>query len=151
MLLVTAFTLFYSLSYSQSIVNSSHNLSASGLGKTKSFGETEVCMFCHTPHTSNPESPMWNKKLPGENYILYNSSTLQALPGQPDGSSILCLSCHDGTIALGNIQSKKTKISFSESFGSFNKSKYNLTTDLSDDHIISFEYNNVYNVDSGYK
>ncbi len=75
------------------------------------------------------------------NYILYNSSTIQAIPGQPDGSSILCLSCHDGTIALGSVLSRKTEIDFSEGVSSFKRSKSNLTTDLSDDHMISFHYN----------
>ena len=39
-------------------------------------------------------------------YKLYGSSTTQATIGQPDGSSILCLSCHDGTISLGNVMSR---------------------------------------------
>ncbi|MCF6364770.1 MAG: hypothetical protein L3J35_01065 [Bacteroidales bacterium] len=127
-------------SFSQSIVNSKHNLSVSGIGNVKSTGESEICIFCHTSHSSNPKTPLWNKKTPGLNYILYNSSTIQAVPGQPDGSSILCLSCHDGTIALGSVLSKKKEIDFSEGANSFKRSKNNLTTDLSDDHMISFEY-----------
>ncbi len=130
----------YLSSFSQSIVNSVHNLSVSGSGNTKSVSESEICIFCHTPHSSNPQHPMWNRKTPGTNYILYNSSTIQALPGQPDGSSILCLSCHDGTIALGNILGKTSEIDFNEGVKSFKHGKNNLTTDLSDDHMISFVY-----------
>ncbi len=135
------FIVLQSSVFSQSIINSPHNLSVSGEGQTKALGESGVCMFCHTTHNSNPEHPMWNKRTPGLTYILYNSSTIQAIPGQPDGSSILCLSCHDGTIALGSVLSKKNEINFSEGMKSFKHSKNNLTTDLSDDHMISFFYN----------
>lgn len=122
---------------SQSIVTTKHNLSASGTGTVKATIESEVCVFCHTPHGSTPRAPLWNRDDSGNTYTLYNSSTLEAVPGQPDGSSILCLSCHDGTVALGKISNRSTEISMSGSMSS----KGNLTTDLSDDHPISFTYN----------
>jgi len=74
----------------------------------------------------------------GRTYILYNSSTTQATPGQPDGSSILCLACHDGTIALGQILSGGKARGFGGP--SLMPPHADLTTDLSDDHPISFEY-----------
>jgi len=122
----------------QSIVTSKHNLSVSGLGTIKATTENEICIFCHTPHNSTPKAPLWNRNVNGGTYTLYNSSTLNALPGQPDGSSILCLSCHDGTIALGDVVSRATPITMS-SLKITGKS--NLTTDLSNDHPISFAYN----------
>ncbi len=94
----------------QSVVNTVHNLSVSGPGSIRAASETEVCIFCHTPHDSRPESPLWNRQDPGVTYVLYNSSTVQAMTGQPDGSSVLCLSCHDGTIALGNVLSRTADI-----------------------------------------
>ena len=94
----------------QSVVNTVHNLSVSGPGSVRAASETEVCIFCHTPHDSRPESPLWNRQDPGVTYVLYNSSTVQAMTGQPDGSSVLCLSCHDGTIALGNVLSRTVDI-----------------------------------------
>jgi predicted CXXCH cytochrome family protein len=126
---------------SQSVVNTIHNLSVTGPGSIRATTETEVCIFCHTPHNSKPSSPLWNRNDPGVTYILYNSSTVQAVPGQPDGSSILCLSCHDGTIALGNVLSRVPDISFSVGVTEMPVGKSNLTTDLSDDHPISFHYN----------
>ena len=37
-------------------------------------------------------------------YTPYASTSINiAAPGQPDGSSRLCLSCHDGTIAIGSV------------------------------------------------
>lgn len=127
--------------YSQSVVNSVHNLSASGPGSVIASTESEVCIFCHTPHNSKPESPLWNRNDPGIVYTLYNSSTAQASPGQPDGASILCLSCHDGTIALGNVLNRITNIDFTGGITFMPPGNKNLSTDLSDDHPISFIYN----------
>ncbi len=120
----------------QSIITTKHNLSISGTGTIKATSESEICIFCHTPHNSSPRAPLWNKNISGTTYTLYNSSTLDAVPGQPDGSSILCLSCHDGTIALGEVVSRTTPIDMT----GIMPSKSNLTTDLSNDHPISFTY-----------
>ncbi|MFZ4548028.1 MAG: cytochrome c3 family protein [Bacteroidales bacterium] len=123
----------------QSIVTSKHNLSVSGTGTVKASSETEICLFCHTPHLSKAEAPQWNRNVSGSTYTLYKSSTLNALPGQPDGSTILCLSCHDGTVALGSVLSRKTAISFSS--GAFlSAGKSNLTKNLRNDHPVSFIY-----------
>lgn len=124
----------------QSITNSKHNLSVSGTGNLKASSESEICVFCHSTHDANPTAPLWNKKSQGTVYTLYSSSTMQALPGQPDGSSILCLSCHDGTTALGNVMSREATIDFSSS-EKMPKGGSNLTTDLRNDHPISFVYN----------
>lgn len=84
-----------------------HNLSASGpgiAGVTKSAEETRICVFCHTPHHANNagmQTPLWSRDLELKSYDLYASSTLRVTPQQPTGASRLCLSCHDGTIALG--------------------------------------------------
>lgn len=126
----------------QSVVNSLHNMSVSSPGKSKATSEQQVCIFCHTSHSSQPKGPLWNRKQTGANYILYDntiSNTFQALPGQPDGSSVLCLSCHDGTTALGKIASRVREINFGANSGKI-KGRNNLGTDLSDDHPVSFVY-----------
>ena len=125
----------------QSVVNSVHNLSASGPGSIRATTESEICIFCHTPHNTSPVSPLWNRDDPGLSYTLYNSSTIQAAPGQPDGSSILCLSCHDGTIALGNVLSRTSDIDFSGGVTVMPSGNTNLSKDLMDDHPVSFIYN----------
>ncbi len=123
----------------QSIVTTKHNLSVSSTGKIKATSETEICLFCHTPHNSRPVAPLWNRNDPGSMYTLYSSSTLQSLPGQPDGSSILCLSCHDGTIALGNVISRTANIEMTS--GSFMPAGHsNFGNNLSKNHPISFTY-----------
>jgi len=124
----------------QSIIQTEHNLSVSGTGNIRALSESEVCIFCHTPHNSLPSSPLWNKDDPGYTYTLYHSSTVQALPGQPDGSSILCLSCHDGTTALGSVLSRASEISFAGGISNLPPGSSNMSTDLGDDHPISFDY-----------
>ncbi len=119
----------------QSIVNTVHNLSVSGPGKVKATREQKVCIFCHTTHDCVPEAPLWNRRSSGKVYVLYNSSTLNAEVGQPDGASILCLSCHDGTIALGDVASRPMPIDMTSPL-----TRGNFSTDLSGDHPISFVY-----------
>ena len=94
-----------------------HNLSTTGPGSTKATAESQVCVFCHTPHGATltdqsgagVRAPLWNRRIPaGSTYTPYTSSSLDAnvIQGQldqPGGSSKLCLSCHDGTLAIGNV------------------------------------------------
>ncbi|VAW45953.1 Cytochrome c family protein, partial [hydrothermal vent metagenome] len=43
---------FSAVSGVEDIVNTKHNLSASGPGTLKATTESRVCVFCHTPHGS---------------------------------------------------------------------------------------------------
>jgi len=80
---------------------------------TRAATVRDICIFCHTPHSSRPVAPLWNRPDPGTVYDPYDSTTQVASPGQPNGSSILCLSCHDGTIALGEVLSRPSPIAMS--------------------------------------
>ena len=93
------------------IASTRHNLSTTGTGAVTATSETEICVFCHTPHGANTTEPLplWNRELSGATYTPYTSSSLDAETirgaqlAQPGGSSKLCLSCHDGTLALGTV------------------------------------------------
>ena len=61
----------------------------------------EICVFCHTPHNAAPQTPLWNRANPRTFYRIYESSTTDARIDQPSGPSKMCLSCHDGSMALG--------------------------------------------------
>lgn len=122
------------------IVSTKHNLSASGPGTVRAASEGQICIFCHTPHNSSPRGPLWNRRDPGGTYIPYSSSTATASPGQPTGVSILCLSCHDGTIAVGDVLSRPVPISMVGGVTTIPTGSGRLGTDLSDDHPISFQY-----------
>jgi predicted CXXCH cytochrome family protein len=94
-----------------------------------------LCNFCHTPHGALPNTPAWNHKLSTVVYKIYQSSSLDAKVGQPTGASKLCLSCHDGTVALGSSVRGRGSGAFHIHPGAAD-----LGTDLSDDHPISFVY-----------
>ena len=111
------------------VTSTRHNLSASNLIPTgvapSSFGatvkatsETQICVFCHTPHGATSGgavvAPLWNRTLSTQTYTFYDSASLDAAPltgavsaGNPvlgpGIGSKLCLSCHDGTMAIGTI------------------------------------------------
>ena len=102
------------------IKNSKHDMSAGSTSSIKSQptgsgGTSEICVFCHTPHGSSNIAPLWNRTSSLTAYTLYTSDYLgpsaagglgylTASPAaQPNASSKLCLSCHDGTIALGSV------------------------------------------------
>ena len=125
---------------SRSVRESRHNLSASGPGPINAPKESYVCIFCHTTHSGSTEAPLWNRFSSGTVYVPYTSTTAKAKPGQPTGSSKLCLSCHDGTIALGMVRSRRQKIPFAGGIKKMPKGSANLGSDLSDDHPISFKY-----------
>ena len=124
---------------SQSILTSKHNLSTSGPGNVKATSETEICIFCHAMHNTTPSTPLWNRSLPSNSYQIYSSTTMKAVAGQPVGSSLLCLSCHDGTIALGSVLNRASIITFATGL-TMPVGPTNLTTDLRNDHPISFVY-----------
>lgn len=120
------------------VAQTRHNLSSTGPGPVKVAGSGNLCYFCHTPHAANPIAPLWNREDPGTYYQVYGSSTLNAEVPQPSGTSRLCLSCHDGTIALTQTYNSKS-LGSGTIYITSQDSGY-IGTDLSDDHPISFVY-----------
>lgn len=125
---------------SANILSTKHNLSVEGSGVIHADSENRVCIFCHTPHHATSVDPLWNRSMSAAVYNLYGSSTLVAQPGQPTGMSRLCLSCHDGTIAIGMLSGRSDLIDMSGGISTLPLGQSNLETDLSDDHPISFVY-----------
>ena len=119
------------------IARTRHNLTPTGPGTFKVDEPAGLCVFCHTPHNANPTRALWNREFSGSTYTLYESTTLESTPSQPTGSSRLCLSCHDGILALGNVRVAPPGSNFS--LGPLT-GRAELGTDLSDDHPISFVY-----------
>lgn len=123
-----------------SVRDSLHNLSASGPGTVKAASADRVCEFCHISHSASAEGALWGRGGSTAAYIPYSSSTAVAQPGQPTGTSILCLSCHDGTIALGEVLNRGTPYTMAGGVTTMPPGTGLQGTDLSDDHPISFEY-----------
>ena len=127
----------------QQIATSKHNLS------TLTNTTTQICVFCHTPHSSDTIGQLWNKSLTGvTNYTLYSSERLAGYPtpSQPKSRSKLCMSCHDGTIAIGSVYNlpgpgAEGTITMAGSVTTMptGTSGY-IGTDLSDDHPVGFSY-----------
>ncbi len=115
----------------QTIVGSAHDFSGESWNTTG-----QICIVCHGPHNTEvsvTDAPLWNHESTVATFTPYSSSSLNATVGQPDASSKLCLSCHDGTVAVDN-------------FGGNNQGTFFITgdfligTDLNDDHPVSFTY-----------
>ena len=124
-----------------SIIYSKHNLAISGPGTIRSATEADVCVFCHAPHSASPDGPLWNHQMSTAAYTPYTSSTLKAAVGQPTGSSKLCLSSHDGTVALGMVFSRPTSIAMPAGAVTIPAGRTLVGTDLSAHHPVSFVYN----------
>ena len=127
---MTIALLFVATTADAGIAGSDHDFSTEGWNASG-----ELCVVCHTPHNADVTvalAPLWNHDVTTAVYTIYASDTLDAIVGQPDGGSKLCLSCHDGTIALD---------SFGGQVGStFIDADHRIGTDISDDHPISFTY-----------
>lgn len=91
------------------IAKSPHNLASwaftssdRSVVKVRAVSETQLCKFCHVPHAAI-DVPLWGHKLSTATYHTFSSATLRSPRNQPDKGSKLCLSCHDGTVAVGEM------------------------------------------------
>ncbi len=147
-----------------SVVGSVHDFSTGGTSGFQSTNETEVCIFCHTPHGGlvhdryNNQIPLWNRNLnESATFTMYNSTTFDAdgaafapADGKPTGISLLCLSCHDGVSSINDVinyspngpilmNASMNQIGDVPSYPPYRNP--NIGRDLSDDHPVSFLYN----------
>ena len=120
-----------------SVVSSKHDLSVSGPGPVRAVSETQVCVFCHVGHGNGPLGQ--NRPESRALYTPYQSSTAKAQGGfGPTGASRLCLSCHDGTIALGETLASGTIALWgTDAQGHLREGPSNLGTDLRRTHPVS--------------
>lgn len=68
-----------------------------------------ACTFCHTPHRASGTRLLWNHTLPNQDYtwteytVTSGGTPLPTLRSTWDGPSKYCLSCHDGSVTIGDI------------------------------------------------
>lgn len=136
------------------VVNSKHNMSArAAANPTQLTNYGEVCVYCHTPHggSNSTNAPLWNRNFgPASGaYQMYNnawSSTIDMqVAASPQGVSLACLSCHDGTIGLDVIVNRPnadTTLAPKNGTMPANGGQFfaNLGTDLRNDHPVSVTY-----------
>ena len=97
------------------------------------------CEFCHSPKNSEKsitvDPPLWSKQSFPSTYTIYPktiplSKGNSCIAPAPDGTSSLCLSCHDGIVSANVLGENPSKV-----FGN----------DLNKHHPISIDYNCSYN------
>lgn len=141
LILTAAFLLFgagTAWSQTQSLSGSAHDFSGQAWNTTG-----EVCVVCHAPHANQNAvgELLWNRSPSVASYDMYSnaSGTFQGsgtIATSPNPESKVCLSCHDGTVALNSFGGNGTVTD------AFVTGDFLIDTDLSDDHPISFEYTN---------
>jgi predicted CXXCH cytochrome family protein len=126
-----------------SIVDTPHNLSVTGKSEIRSMTETRVCIFCHSSHNSSREGPLWNHETTPSQFRTYERSSMVSSPEAPNGATKLCLSCHDGTIAVGAIRNMSRTVAMANVGPSGEipaGRRSNLGTDLSGTHPVSVKF-----------
>jgi predicted CXXCH cytochrome family protein len=119
------------------IVGSKHNLSLSGTGTIKSTTETEICKFCHLSHKAVGGVPVWGHQLSSATYTPYTSGTISStVTSTITGATKLCLSCHDGQVAVNAMGNGQTPTMASGA--NYVTGASSLGTTLSSDHPVSF-------------
>lgn len=76
----------------------------------RNVAPVSLCLFCHTPHRNSAKATLlWNHQLSTQNFYWDVPSTTAGtiypvINGQTyQGPSAKCLSCHDGTVAVGAV------------------------------------------------
>jgi len=111
----------------EGITGSVHDFSSQGWAGGK------ICKVCHTPHNADSTvTPLWNHRLSNATYTLYSSPTLQGTMHPPGRASKLCLSCHDGTVAIDSFNGASGTV--------FVSGSALIGTDLSNDHPVGVEW-----------
>lgn len=150
------FALLLSSACQAGILGSKHDLSTSGGGTIKSTNQTELCIFCHTPHDAlkNDSIPLWNHTLSSTgSYGVYASPTMEAVPvdvgngGTLSSATVtnLCLSCHDGTTAVNALNNPSNATPVTTMAGGVDKitgtANLGSAVDaLKNDHPVNFTY-----------
>jgi predicted CXXCH cytochrome family protein len=112
------------------ITGSAHDFTPYG------WSQGEICLPCHVPHNAmeltggqfdvGDRAPLWNHEVTTATYTIYDGTTGVPTHEALDSRSILCMSCHDGTVALD---------SFGGNMGNqFIGPNGLIGTDISDDH-----------------
>jgi len=113
------------------VAGSGHDFTGNG------WSGGHLCTVCHAPHnaqTAVTAAPLWNHRTTTATYTVYSSPTMNATVGQPSHyGSKLCLSCHDGTVALDSFGTRTGT--------SFISGSARLGTDLRGHHPVGIIYN----------
>ncbi|MDF1581429.1 MAG: cytochrome c3 family protein [Desulfuromonadales bacterium] len=136
LVLVAALVMVTAPAFALTIDGSKHDLSTYGTANT------ELCVYCHTPHGGNTLAPLWNRGTGTAITKTYNSATFDMYVA-PTAATLtasdapLCLSCHDGATNFNAVTNPPAAALANNTMAAGNAV---LGTDLSNDHPIGFSY-----------
>jgi len=135
-LLAILLSLGFAVTSFAAIAGTAHDLSY--------LANDQICVYCHTPHNADSTvEPLWNADLSTATFTAYTSSTFDGsatMDADPViGPSRLCMSCHDGTVAIDSAIGGTTSIGTGGAL---------LGVDLTNDHPIGFNYNAAQGLDA---
>jgi len=156
------------------IQKTSHDLSSLGAGanfgdSADQGGQNRICVYCHAPHNTIKADvaggtwtymPLWNHgktTYVGQFNMYSNGSDVPGSTqhqassmnwGQPGSVSLLCLSCHDGSVAT-NMYGSGSSIGGNDKkiTDGTGRAAIGLNKDLSNHHPIGFDYDQVQAMD----
>lgn len=149
------------------ILGSKHDLS---VGKEAAHNynfayanNNHVCVYCHTPHdpgTNNGGKLQWDRSFSASAYTLYNSPGATPTPSPSTASSSyssICLSCHDGTIAVDSLANMLQPLTtgtnrrraggYANQFFASPAMQTIMGSEMSNDHPVGVAYDNIRNPD----
>jgi len=96
-------------SASAQIANSRHDMSFGSTTagpKATTPTDTQICIFCHTPHHALQQDVIWNHAVSLNATSGWAAGTTRSgtvLPTDLHAASKACITCHDGSVALGEV------------------------------------------------
>jgi len=144
---------FATVTVRANVIGSPHDFSGEAWN-VRTADPNTVCGVCHTPHHADTTlGPLWNHSASAiGGFTMYGNpvngvggapgaNVKFTTPGAPNATSLACLSCHDGTVAINSygvdgVQGLQGGIDVRVPF------KANLTQNLTHSHPISFTYDN---------
>jgi predicted CXXCH cytochrome family protein len=151
--LVLIILLMSAIQVSAGVAETKHNFTSATYSPNAFFyGTRQLCVFCHTPHNGDQSvGALWNHENTPTAYLPYDSPTMDMTVSPPHNGSLVCLTCHDGTIAvnsLNNLPGPETTGNYGTPGGSGLDGSGKLTSsshayvgqDLRDDHPVGVTY-----------
>lgn len=146
LLLTTMFIAIASLGFGQGLAGSGHDFiddvsTDFADDSWNTSASNAMCGPCHVPHNANglTGAPLWSHATSAAagTFTLYAGTNMDATDlGQPTGTSLMCLSCHDGSTALNNHLSAGA----ADATVFVNGDQNFVGTNLQNDHPVSFTY-----------
>mgnify|MGYP003574051340 CR=1 FL=1 len=146
LILTTMFVALVVVGFGQTITGTMHDFNnTTGDGSIvdatwNTSSDNEKCGTCHIPHNADAVTvgaPLWSHDISSAGFTSYTGTDMDATTGAPSGTSLLCLSCHDGTVDLDAHDQKAGVATVLKMTGSAL-----VGTDLSNDHPVSFTWVN---------